>query len=564
MLGSGYNPAMGVYDYSPYFRRNEQDRAAIADNIKNATNMVMDYAKERKDLNAKVKAGDFMMKYAEMEYPDKKEQFAALRNEMANPNLSKAEQAAMADSITGMIALGTANARYDKESASRERELGMREQQFQQQYGATQMEIERQRSAVSEDLKNKEVIGPVLFDHTLKLLESTSPAAAAEIRKNAAGATAAEKFSLTNSMMGMIPKSERIKAPAVQDIPTGNGGSLKMQWDENAGEWTNLQTSLQNTGGNLAQGALPEPLQPYATAFNTAGAKYGVDPRVLAAISMHETGNGTSNAFRNKNNAMGVSNNSGPVDTGTVEASIDKMAALLAAGQQGKGPYAGKTTIDQIAGTYAPVGAENDPRGLNSSWTTGVSKHLQQLGGNPAATIGYTPPPNTTPSISENIALEKRAEEKTEKSTTAAATVAKSEEMMTALTKLEKHPGFNNLFGSNIGVPTWVPGSAGADAKALFNQVEGKGFIEAIQAMKGMGALSNAEGEKASMSYLGITPSMSEGAAKARLAELKALVAQGIARTKSGSLVNPDGSPMAAPAQPASSDLLNAWQNRPR
>lgn len=65
--------------------------------------------------------------------------------------------------------------------------------------------------------------------------------------------------------------------------------------------------------------------------------------------------------------------------------------------------------------------------------------------------------------------------------------------------------------------------------------------------MKGMGALSNAEGEKASISYLGITPSMSEGAAKARIKELKELVAQGIQRINTGNLTNPDGSPMVNP-----------------
>ena len=51
-------------------------------------------------------------------------------------------------------------------------------------------------------------------------------------------------------------------------------------------------------------------LQQYESAFRRAGEKYGVDPDLLMAIAIHETGNGTSSAFRNKKNAMGVSHGS--------------------------------------------------------------------------------------------------------------------------------------------------------------------------------------------------------------------------------------------------------------
>ena len=120
-LGEGMDPRLFVQDYTGYADAAKIQSAGMMNMTDSISNAITDYAKERKDLNAKVKAGDFMLKYAEMEYPEKKEQFAALRNEMANPALSKAEQAAMADSITGMIALGTANDRYN-------REFGMRAQ----------------------------------------------------------------------------------------------------------------------------------------------------------------------------------------------------------------------------------------------------------------------------------------------------------------------------------------------------------------------------------------------------------------------------------------------------
>lgn len=117
-------------------------------------------------------------------------------------------------------------------------------------------------------------------------------------------------------------------------------------------------------------------LQQYESAFRRAGDKYGVDPDLLMAIAIHETGNGTSSAFRNKKNAMGVSpNGGGPRSFETVEAGIDYMARQLARNYLGQG----LTTIAAIGKKYAPPGASNDPRGLNSHWVKGVSEYYFQL-----------------------------------------------------------------------------------------------------------------------------------------------------------------------------------------
>lgn len=117
-------------------------------------------------------------------------------------------------------------------------------------------------------------------------------------------------------------------------------------------------------------------LQQYESAFRRAGEKYGVDPDLLMAIAIHETGNGTSSAFRNKKNAMGVSpNGGGPRSFETVEAGIEYMAGQLARNYLGKG----LTTIAAIGRKYAPPGASNDPKGLNSHWVKGVTEYYFQL-----------------------------------------------------------------------------------------------------------------------------------------------------------------------------------------
>lgn len=131
---------------------------------------------------------------------------------------------------------------------------------------------------------------------------------------------------------------------------------------------------------------LPGPLKKYADHFQKMGEQYGVDPRFLASISMHETGNGRSSAFRNKNNAMGISNRRGPIHMSSVEKSIERMAQALS---KPNGYYKGKNTIGQIGKVYAPVGAANDPNGLNGHWAKGVAKNFRMFGGDPTQQVVF-------------------------------------------------------------------------------------------------------------------------------------------------------------------------------
>lgn len=110
--------------------------------------------------------------------------------------------------------------------------------------------------------------------------------------------------------------------------------------------------------------------------FIKAGEKYGIDPAFLASIAMHETGNGTSNAIKTKNNVGGMMGKNGLMSFGSIEKGIDAMASNL------KRLYIdqGLTTVEEIQKKYAPVGASNDPTGLNNNWTKGVYGFLNGFG----------------------------------------------------------------------------------------------------------------------------------------------------------------------------------------
>lgn len=159
-----------------------------------------------------------------------------------------------------------------------------------------------------------------------------------------------------------IPDNSPILSQPAKDIPIAPIAN-KMDLD-------NARASL--------DGQLPNSMKGLGPVFEKYGQQYGIDPKLLAAISMHETGRGTSEAFLKGNNAMGVSNSKGPISFSSAEESIQHQAHTLATSPfYARFRQTGK--ISDLGAQYAPIGAENDPRGLNSDWTSGVTSFYDNL-----------------------------------------------------------------------------------------------------------------------------------------------------------------------------------------
>ncbi|MEC1522163.1 glucosaminidase domain-containing protein [Neobacillus niacini] len=133
--------------------------------------------------------------------------------------------------------------------------------------------------------------------------------------------------------------------------------------------------SSKTTGSNNLNAHLKGVLQNTGHFFQEAGKKYNIDPALLAAISIHETGNGTSNAARFKFNVAGMMGKNGLKTYSSIEESIFDMARNLRQNYLDKG----KLTIAQIGAKYAPIGAANDPTQLNNHWVTGVQRYFDTL-----------------------------------------------------------------------------------------------------------------------------------------------------------------------------------------
>jgi len=115
------------------------------------------------------------------------------------------------------------------------------------------------------------------------------------------------------------------------------------------------------------------------------------------------------------------------------------------------------------------------------------------------------------------------------------------------------HPGFSSYVGATL-IPgqRFLEGSDTASYEIRQKQIEGKAFLEAFQALKGGGSITEKEGEKGTQAIMRMNKASSEAEYKAAARELQGILRTGMdrSRAKAGqtSPVVPNAAPVAAPA----------------
>lgn len=92
-----------------------------------------------------------------------------------------------------------------------------------------------------------------------------------------------------------------------------------------------------------------------------------------------------------------------------------------------------------------------------------------------------------------------------------ASQIASFDTMLGTLERLGKHPGLSRSVGVVGAFPT-MPGSNSANFKAELNTFQSQAFVPMVAQLKGMGALSDAEGKKLTQAVGALDPSMGETA----------------------------------------------------
>lgn len=118
------------------------------------------------------------------------------------------------------------------------------------------------------------------------------------------------------------------------------------------------------------------PLAGQGQAFVMAGEQNDVDWRLLIAIARSETNLGRTGGAQAIHNPFGL----GPgITYGNWSQAIAAAARTIAG-------YPKRDTIADIGAKWAPVGAANDPRNLNSNWVRNVTAFYREYGGSPTMT----------------------------------------------------------------------------------------------------------------------------------------------------------------------------------
>lgn len=135
------------------------------------------------------------------------------------------------------------------------------------------------------------------------------------------------------------------------------------------------------------------------------------------------------------------------------------------------------------------------------------------------------PPQVKPPSLTDQINLAKFQDEQREKQQSRSGAVASMDTAIGTLNRLTGHPGMSTAVGAK-GVSGgllggWVP--SGTDAAGFLAELEAfksQMFLPMVQQLKGMGALSNAEGSKLTAAVGALDPSMPEAEFRASAARI--------------------------------------------
>ena len=136
--------------------------------------------------------------------------------------------------------------------------------------------------------------------------------------------------------------------------------------------------------------------------------------------------------------------------------------------------------------------------------------------------------------------------------------------------KTKPHPGFSSYVGfSFLPGQRFAEGSDAASYEIRQKQIEGKAFLEAFQALKGGGSITEKEGEKGTQAIMRMNKASSEAEYKAAARELQGILRTGMdrSRAKAGqtSPVVPSAAaaPAAAPAAPAGAMKFLGFEEPP-
>jgi hypothetical protein len=158
--------------------------------------------------------------------------------------------------------------------------------------------------------------------------------------------------------------------------------------------------------------------------------------------------------------------------------------------------------IDPVTGKATQVSAIRNTQSPDNAASVAVQMRGQNMTDSRAREF------NAIKQDENNI---KRSEKKDVQDLTKNSQIASMDTMLGTLDRLSAHPGLSRSVGIKGAFPT-MPGSQSANFQAELNTFQSQAFIPMVAQLKGMGALSDAEGKKLTAAVGALDPKMGEEA----------------------------------------------------
>ncbi|MBJ5424296.1 DNA transfer protein [Salmonella enterica subsp. enterica serovar Typhimurium] len=127
-----------------------------------------------------------------------------------------------------------------------------------------------------------------------------------------------------------------------------------------------------------------------------------------------------------------------------------------------------------------------------------------------------------------------------------------------SLNEIEQSPGLSKAVGIRSAFPT-VPGSDAANFEARLDNFKAQTFLPMVQSLKGMGALSDAEGKKLSDAVGALSPKMSEKAFRESIGKIRNQLESKLSTVKKQFDYQEPVQNMPGKQSPAGSNFSSLW-----
>lgn len=169
------------------------------------------------------------------------------------------------------------------------------------------------------------------------------------------------------------------------------------------------------------------------------------------------------------------------------------------------------------------------------------------------------------------VAAEKQIAEQTamrERQSTLPQTLETAQNNLSVIDQALSNPGLSSSVGGTFGMQgrqaqAFPITQAQRDFQPLATQLQGQSFLQAFQSLKGGGAITEVEGQKATQAIARLQQSQSEESYRNALNELRDIVSRGIERAQSGAMQTPQQQALGAVGAIGSTTPTTPQQSNP-